>query len=230
MNGHFSFRHENSTSAKRLIRAGVSHGSTLFPLLYSTYTNDIPRPQTGVQFALFADDTALSLRSSNFRQITPRLQKAIDELICWFQTWRIELNSEKSAVISFNYSKIKEKEVVPYKSPTFRICNSPISWHHKYKYLGITLDKNLHCKGHIKRVRKNIQSYPLRLSGMIGKNSKMSLRNKCKLYKVCIRPVRVYAIRQSSPTLTQTHSTNSRFCKTTPAEKPPAHPRTSRMT
>ncbi|GBP59901.1 hypothetical protein EVAR_44577_1 [Eumeta japonica] len=37
-----------------------------------------------VQLALFADDTALYLSGSNFRIITPRLQKAIDELTRWF--------------------------------------------------------------------------------------------------------------------------------------------------
>ncbi|GBP21555.1 hypothetical protein EVAR_9738_1 [Eumeta japonica] len=35
----------------------------------------------GVQFALFADDTVLYLRGSNFRQITPRLQKDIDAMV-----------------------------------------------------------------------------------------------------------------------------------------------------
>ncbi|GBP97633.1 RNA-directed DNA polymerase from mobile element jockey [Eumeta japonica] len=193
-NRQFSFRHEKSISAKRLIRAGVPQGSTLSPLLYSAYTNDIPRPQTGVQLALFADDTALYLSGSSFRIITPRLQKAIDELTRWFQTWRIEVNPEKSAAIFFNYSRIKKKEVVPYNAPTFRINKSPIPWHHKYKYLGITLDKQLHFKDHIKRVRHNAQLYLSRLSGMIGKKSKMSLRNKCTLYKVCIRPVMTYAV------------------------------------
>ncbi|GBP52961.1 hypothetical protein EVAR_97553_1 [Eumeta japonica] len=76
--------------------------STLSPLLYSTYKNDIPRPQTGAQLALFANNSALYLRSSNFRQITPRLQKAIDKLSRWFKTWRIEVNPEKSATIYFN--------------------------------------------------------------------------------------------------------------------------------
>ncbi|GBP24146.1 RNA-directed DNA polymerase from mobile element jockey [Eumeta japonica] len=192
-NRHFSFRYENSISVKRSIIAGVPQGSTLSPLLYSAYTNDIPRPQTGVQLALLTDDTALYLSGSNFRQITSRLQKAIAELTRWFQTWKIEINPEKSAAIFFNYSSIKRKKVVPYNSPTFRINNSPIPWHHKYKYLGITLDKHLHFKDHIKRVRQNAQLYLSRLSGMIGKKSKMSLRNKCTLYKVCKRPVMTYA-------------------------------------
>ncbi|GBP55028.1 RNA-directed DNA polymerase from mobile element jockey [Eumeta japonica] len=89
------------------------------PLLYSAYTNDIPRPQTGVQLALFADDTALYLSGSNFRIITPRLQKAIDELTRWFQTWRIEVNPEKSAAIFFNYSRVKER------SCTIQLTNIP---------------------------------------------------------------------------------------------------------
>ncbi|GBP73883.1 hypothetical protein EVAR_82712_1 [Eumeta japonica] len=65
MNRYFSFRHENSIYAKRLIRAGVPQESTLSPLLYSVYTNDIPRLQTGVQLALFADDTVLYLRGAD---------------------------------------------------------------------------------------------------------------------------------------------------------------------
>ncbi|GBP66104.1 RNA-directed DNA polymerase from mobile element jockey [Eumeta japonica] len=58
-NRHFTFRLDNTYSSVRPIRAGVPQGSTLSPL-YSAYVNDIPRPKTGVQLALFADDTALS--------------------------------------------------------------------------------------------------------------------------------------------------------------------------
>ncbi|GBP58954.1 Probable RNA-directed DNA polymerase from transposon BS [Eumeta japonica] len=56
---HFTLRHERTHSTRRLIRTGVPQGSALSPLLYSAYTNDISRPTSGVQFALFADDTAL---------------------------------------------------------------------------------------------------------------------------------------------------------------------------
>ncbi|GBP62763.1 Probable RNA-directed DNA polymerase from transposon BS [Eumeta japonica] len=79
-NRHFTFRLYNTYSPMRPIRAGVSQGSTPSPLLYSTSVNDIPRPSTGVQLALFADDTALFLRSNCLRNILPRLQKAIEEL------------------------------------------------------------------------------------------------------------------------------------------------------
>ncbi|GBP54347.1 RNA-directed DNA polymerase from mobile element jockey [Eumeta japonica] len=73
-------RRDNTYSSMRPIRAGVSQVSTLSPLLYSAYVNDIPRPSTGVQLALFADDTVLYLKSNSIGNILPRLQRAIDEL------------------------------------------------------------------------------------------------------------------------------------------------------
>ncbi|GBP93141.1 Probable RNA-directed DNA polymerase from transposon BS [Eumeta japonica] len=62
-NRHFTFRYERTHSTRGCIRAGVPLGSFLSPLLYSAYTNDIPRPSSSVQLALFADNTALYFRA-----------------------------------------------------------------------------------------------------------------------------------------------------------------------
>ncbi|GBP22776.1 Probable RNA-directed DNA polymerase from transposon BS [Eumeta japonica] len=71
------------------------------PLLYSAYTNDVPRPSSsGVQLALFADDTALFTEVGIGAPDSPSsLQRAIDELGQWFRKWRIEVNPDKSAAI-----------------------------------------------------------------------------------------------------------------------------------
>ncbi|GBP84371.1 RNA-directed DNA polymerase from mobile element jockey [Eumeta japonica] len=85
--------------------------------------------------------------------------KAIEELARWFQTWRIEVNAEKSAAISFIYRKGRSPEAIARGTPPLRINNAPIPWQHTYKYLGITLDRNLHFRDHIKRVRKTAIFY-----------------------------------------------------------------------
>ncbi|GBP55092.1 hypothetical protein EVAR_46389_1 [Eumeta japonica] len=86
------------------------------------------------------------LRSAGFNHMILRLQKAIDNLMQWFQLWRTEVNVEKSAAIYFNYSIIKRTLVVPNSAPTLRISNNPIPCQHNYKYLGITLDKHPHFR------------------------------------------------------------------------------------
>ncbi|GBP89456.1 RNA-directed DNA polymerase from mobile element jockey [Eumeta japonica] len=201
-----------------MIRAGVPQGSALSPLLYSVYTNDIPRSSSGVQLALFADDTALYLRGQTERSIYPLLQMAIEELARWFQTWRIEVNAEKSAAISFIYRKGRSPEVVARGTPSLRINNTPIPWQHTYKYLGITLDRNLHFRDHIKRVRKTAIFYQSRLKGMLGRNSKLSLRNKRTLYLMCIRTVLTYAspvFAHAAPNrLKKLQVLQNKFCRT----------------
>ncbi|GBP89036.1 Probable RNA-directed DNA polymerase from transposon BS [Eumeta japonica] len=77
-NRHFSFRLDNTYSSMRPIRAGVPQGSTLSPLLYSAYINDIPRPSSGVQLALFADDTAPYLSSELSFEVSGRCDRLPD--------------------------------------------------------------------------------------------------------------------------------------------------------
>ncbi|GBP35420.1 Probable RNA-directed DNA polymerase from transposon BS [Eumeta japonica] len=62
--------YERTHSTRRLIRVGVPEGSALSPLLYSAYTNDIPRPLSGVQLALFADDIVLFFKSRTMMTYT----------------------------------------------------------------------------------------------------------------------------------------------------------------
>ncbi|GBP37299.1 RNA-directed DNA polymerase from mobile element jockey [Eumeta japonica] len=167
----------------------------LSPLLYSAYTNDIPRPSSGVQLALFADDTALFYRCRNRSTLSTilHLQRAIDELGQWFRLWRIEVNPDKSAAIQFKYSKHRSQLVVDWNTPSLKMLNAKIPWQRSYKYLGVTLDKNLHFREHIARVRKNALFYTARLGAMLGRKSKLSRRNKLTLYKMCIRTVLTYA-------------------------------------
>ncbi|GBP59432.1 Probable RNA-directed DNA polymerase from transposon BS [Eumeta japonica] len=172
-NRYFTFRHERTHSTRRLIRAGVPQGSALSPLLYSAYTNDIPRPTSGVQLALFADDTALFYRNRYRDVAASHLQRSIDELGQWFRLWRIEVNPEKSAAIQFKYSKRRSKFVVDYDTPTLKMLNARIPWQRSYKYLGVTLDRNLNFRDHIARVRKTALFYTARLGALLGRKKQI---------------------------------------------------------
>ncbi|GBP02061.1 Probable RNA-directed DNA polymerase from transposon X-element [Eumeta japonica] len=76
---------------------------------------------------------------------------------------------------------------------------------------------NKAIKDHIQRVRKLAIFYMSRLSGMIGRKSKMSLLNKRTLYTMCIRPVMTYAcpvFAHAAPTALQDLQViQNKFCR-----------------
>ncbi|GBP16761.1 Probable RNA-directed DNA polymerase from transposon BS [Eumeta japonica] len=78
---------------------------------------------------------------------------------------------------------------LPPKDKLDPVTNEEVSKHVK----GIKIDKHLHFRDHIARIRKLALFYLSRLYGMIGRKSKMSLRNKHTIYSMCIKPVMTYA-------------------------------------
>lgn len=181
---------EGSYSPPHPIRAGVPQGSVLSPILFSLFTNDIPKiPQ--VHYALFADDTAIYTTSIHPSVLHRRLQDAINELGRWFRLWRIEVNPEKSAAVLF-CRKLSLDWLGP-SSNTIRLYDSPIPWANEVKYLGVVLDRRLLFRKHIQRVRNRAAFILGRLYTLLNKRSKLSLRNKLTIYKTCVRPILTYA-------------------------------------
>lgn len=184
-NRTFRYRVEGALSSPHPIRAGVPQGSVLSPLLFSLYTSDIPRsPPT--QLALFADDTALYCSTRSHRLLTKFLQRAANSLGDWFRKWRIEVNPEKSTAVYFTRGRKKPP-------PPITLFGKPIPWAKQAKYLGYILDSGLTCRAHIKSVRDRAAFVLGRLHPLLNKRSKLSLRNKVRLYLTCIRPIMTYA-------------------------------------
>lgn len=171
----------------------------------------MPSPRDNVQLSLFADDTAIYKKSVQLPSAIAKVQKTIVCLESWFQQWRITINPEKSAAVCFDVKR-RKKHLLP-----IRMFGSVIPWESKTKYLGVDLDARLTFRPHVDRVTRLARFYLGRLSGMLGRNSKMSLRNKRTLFKVCIRPVLTYAspvfAHASAPTLHKLQVVQSLFCR-----------------
>ncbi|GBP26168.1 RNA-directed DNA polymerase from mobile element jockey [Eumeta japonica] len=128
--------------AKAFDRSRSSSRLHPLSLLYSAYTNDVPRPSSsGVQLALFADDTALFTEIGIGAPDSPSsLQRAIDELGQWFRKWRIEVNPTNQQ--PYNSSMVRlESTHCRQNTPNLKMLDAIIPWQRNYKYLGVTLDK-----------------------------------------------------------------------------------------
>lgn len=144
----------NIISSKHSISFGVPQGSTLGPLLFIIFINDLPKHITNVNISLYADDTAFYLGTNNFENTMHELNLAANNFDNWCKLNRLTLNQKKTKYITFIPSKAyKIKPVSPLK-----IMNTPIDEVKEFKYLGVTLDSRMTFEKHIATLKQKIVS------------------------------------------------------------------------
>jgi len=147
-------------SDKLEISCGVPQGSTLGPLLFVLYINDL---QYSLKFASanhFADDTCLLYANKKPKTVETNLNFDLKSLNQWLCANRLSLNIDKTRLLLF-HSKYDKKEIdINIKMKGVRLEPS-----HSVKYLGIHLDENLSWDIHIKELRNKLS----RANGIISK-------------------------------------------------------------
>ena len=60
--------------------AGVAQGGLITPILFSLYVKDIPSPSHHVELALYADYTAIIVKSGNLTMLVSYLESYLNDL------------------------------------------------------------------------------------------------------------------------------------------------------
>lgn len=169
----------------RRIAAGVPQGSILGPTLFLIYINDIPK-SNNTQLALFADDTAIFTSSGSKEIISKHLQNHLNELETYYNKWKIKINVNKTEFLLLSHKNKKMKSQI-------NLYNEKINLANKAIYLGLILDPKLNFAHRVKSIIQKAYAAISMLYPLINKNSHVSQNNKLLIYKMCIRPVILYA-------------------------------------
>jgi len=127
----------------------VAQGGLISPVLFSLYVNGMPTPSHHVEFALYADNTAVIATSRKPTLLVSYLESYLNDLQRWLSEWRIAINVSKSTAIIF--ARAGRRFIQP-RPVTF--LGEPIEWVDTTRYLEVTLDKGLTWSPHIDQVRK----------------------------------------------------------------------------
>lgn len=181
----FKVKVNNETTKLHAIRAGIPQGSVLGPILYLIYTHDLPTRQE-ITIATYADDTVILTSHLSAERASQNLQKYLDVVQLWFKKWRITINETKSIQVTYTLKKGD--------CPGIYLNNQQIPQGQIAKYLGMHLDRRLTWRKHIWTKRKQLNLKMKQFYWLIGRKSKLSLKNKLLIYKSIIKPTWTYGI------------------------------------
>ena len=142
---------------------GVPQGSTLGPLLFLIYINDIPNALNSIP-RLFADGTCLVIHSANPGLLRNNIIRELQKVHIRTNANTITVNPKKTMTLI-----IPSKIIKPSPDIEIQFLNTSISANDQIKYLGITIDTRLNFEEHI---------------GVVAKKISRSLGVRCKLRNV----------------------------------------------
>ena len=100
-----SKKHRTAVSATRDIMNGVPQGSTLGPILFLLYINDLPLNVAGTNIVLFADDNNLLITGENINTVQSSLNSVMHDILTWFFLNSLIVNTGKISTISFHITQ-----------------------------------------------------------------------------------------------------------------------------
>lgn len=170
------------------IPAGVPQGSVLGPILYILYCSDMP-DLNGCNCATYADDTCLFFSHEFGQNIVIKLQCALENLVSYFEKWKIKINEEKTQAVFFT----RKRKACFYPTTQLKINGTSIPWNDSVKYLGVHMDRKLIFELHVKRQIEKFNMARNMLYPLIRRGSPLSSENKIILAKVVFQSIILYA-------------------------------------
>ena len=140
------FVHVNGANSKtNIVNIGVPQGSTLGPLLFLLYVNDMRFSSSLLKFIQFADDTTLGFSCNDFHLLKETLETEGKKVMEWLTTNKLLVNLSKTHVMLFSF-----KRNVPKLS--IKINNYELEEKSEINFLGVQIDNKLNWKAHITHV------------------------------------------------------------------------------
>ena len=133
----------NHTSAWKAVKRGCPQGSSLGPLLWNIYRNDLFYTSVKSQLSAYADDHQIYCSNLNLHIAIDRIKNDGEETSRWYKTKFLQGNYSKYQVMPIARDT-QQTELV--------IDDCRISFTDAFKLLGVIIDKDLNFSQHIPEV------------------------------------------------------------------------------
>ena len=132
----------NSYRENSGVTHGVPQGSTLGPLLFLIYINDLPKV-SNLKVRLFADDAILTLSDKDEKNLQHIMNNQLTKIDDWMKINQFTTSYKKTNFMIFT----RKKKI---SSPlSISIGQNRINHKTNVKYLGVVIDEKMSWKNHV---------------------------------------------------------------------------------
>ena len=176
----------SNSSSLMNVRIGVPQGSTLGPVLFLIYVNDLPTISDILKFSLFADDTAITISNKDCNDLVMTLNDELHKLSQYTVLNRLSINVDKTKSIVFS-NKNSENIL----NSSISICNQNVEFTKNVTYLGIKLNNKLDFSDQVDFVVDKVAKQ----TGILFKIRKnLDIRTRLTFYYSFIYPHLIYNV------------------------------------
>ena len=149
----------NSTSLD--VKCGVPQGSTLGPLLFLLYINDLHFSLKKSVASHFADDTCIMYSSNKLKTLETNLNTDLKHASEWLKANRLSLNVGKTKLLLFH----SKQSNLNFNNISIKIEGKKLIRYNNVNYLGLHIDENLSWDTHVNHLSKKLS----RANGVLAK-------------------------------------------------------------
>lgn len=184
----------DNKSREVTIKYGVPQGSSLSPMLFNLYVNDVHKINSHGKILQYADDTVLLLSHSDIQEATRILQIDIHKLVKWFADNHIFVNVEKTKLICFRnpHKQVQLNQKIFIHPINCKNCQChPLEFEKTTKYLGLVFDEHLSWNQHAEFISRKLRT----VSGYLYRiRSATSVKMRQTIFKALGESVMRYGI------------------------------------
>ena len=193
----------NGTASKKfMLKDGLPQGSSISPLLFLIFINDIGVDLHDLTVAsLFADDTSIWVPGGRDtrEQAISRMQNEVDKIMKWADDWKMVINVDKTRTMIISSSNADSNT-----DPGLVANGEKIQLVDAYKFLGPAVDNGLWLTDHVKNILAKTRPRVRILKCMAWKDWGNALETQRTLYLQLIRTCLEYASPSWAPLLENT--------------------------